>query len=94
MLDVLARDRDVRGPYNIAYYVANVTCYEVSGQVLSKYVYGRSFPKREFIRAFAEAFERILQERGKLAWVYTYGSRPEFERLAIMALKRSTDLMG
>ncbi len=91
MLEVLARDRDVRGPYNIAYYVANVTGYEVSGQVLSKYVYGRSFPKREFIRAFAEAFELTPQERGKLAWVYAYDSQPEYERLAIVELKRASD---
>lgn len=91
ILDALARDRDVRGPYNIAYHIENVTDYKVSGQVLSKYMYGRSFPKREFVEAFAEAFELTPQERGKLAWVYTYGSRPESERLAIVELRRSSD---
>ncbi len=91
-LDDLARERDVRGPYNIANHIVNVTGYKVSGQVLSQYMYGRSFPKPEFIRAFAEAFELTPQERGKLAWVYTYGSRPESERLAIVELKRSTDM--
>ncbi len=54
-------------------------------------MYGRSFPKREFIEAFAEAFELTPQERGKLAWVYAYDSRPEHERLAIIELKRSWD---
>jgi hypothetical protein len=36
MLDDLARERDIRGPYNTAYQVENVTGYEVSGQVLSE----------------------------------------------------------
>ncbi len=91
MLDDLARNRDVRGPYKIAHYLQSLTDYEASGQVISKYMYGKSFPKREFIEAFAKAFELTPQERGKLAWVYTYGSRPESERLAIVELKRSTD---
>ena len=91
MLDDLARDRDVRGPYNIAHYVQSRTGYEASGQMVSQYMYGRSFPKREFIEAFAEAFELAPQERGKLAWVYAYDSRPEHERLAIVELKRSSD---
>jgi hypothetical protein len=92
ILDDLARERDVRGPYNIANHLQNVTGYEVSGQGLSKYVYGENVPKPEFVRAFAEAFELTPQERGKLAWVYTYGSRPQHERLAVIELKRSTDL--
>jgi hypothetical protein len=92
MLDALARDRNVRGPYNIAHHIENVTDYKVSGQVLSKYLYGRSFPKREFVEAFAEALKLSAQERGELAWVYTYGSRPKSERLAIVELKRSTDV--
>ena len=92
VLDDLARERDVRGPYNIANHVKNATGYEASGQVLSKYLYGEYVPKREFVSAFAEAFELTPQERGKLAWVYAYDSRPEHERLAIVELKRSTDL--
>ncbi len=91
MLDDLARGRDVRGPYNIAQYVQGITGYEVSGQMVSQYMYGRSFPKREFIKAFAGGFELTPQERGKLAWVYAYDSRPEHERLAIVELKRASD---
>ena len=91
MLDDLARERNVRGPYNIAYHLQSLSGYEVSGQVLSQYMYGRSFPKREFIAAFAEAFELSPQERGRLAWVYAYDSRPEHERLAIIELKRASD---
>ena len=93
ILDDLARDRDVRGPYNMAQQVQSLTGYEASGQVVSQYLYGRSSPKREFIAAFAEAFELTPQERGKLAWVYAYDSRPNQERLAIVERKRSTDIL-
>ncbi len=72
VLDALARGRDVRGPYNIAYYVEDATGYEVSGQAVSKYLYGKSLPKQVFIEAFTDAFELTLQERSDLAWAYTY----------------------
>ncbi len=91
MLDDLARERDVRGPYNIANHVKNATGYEASGQVLSKYLYGEYVPKREFVSAFAEAFELNVQERGELAWVYAYDSRPELERVMIVERKRASD---
>ena len=91
MLDDLARERDVRGPYNIARHLQSLTGYEASGQAISQYMYGRSFPKREFIEAFAEAFELTPRERGRLAWVYAYDSRPEQERLAIVELRRASD---
>ena len=91
MLDNLARERDVRGPYKIAHYLQSLTGYEASGQMVSRYMYGNSFPKREFIEAFAKAFELTPQERGKLAWVYVYNSRPEHERLTIMEPKRASD---
>ena len=77
MLDALARSRDVRGPYNIAYYIKDVAGYEVSGQAVSKYLYGESWPKHTFIGAFTEALNLTSEERGKLAWVYTYGLFPE-----------------
>lgn len=77
MLDALARNRDVRGPYNIAYHVREATSYEVTGQSVSKYLYGESVPKREFIKAFTDAFELTSYERAELAWLYTYGSRPD-----------------
>jgi hypothetical protein len=78
LLDALSRERDVRGPYNIAYHLEDVIGYEVSGQGMSKYMYGESLPKRQFIEAFAEAFELTDQERMELAWVYAYGSRLDF----------------
>jgi hypothetical protein len=91
MLDDLARERGVRGPYNIANHVENVTGHEVSGQLLSKYLYGEYVPKREFVRVFAEAFTLTPRERSELAWVYTYDSQPKQERLAIVELTRAAD---
>jgi hypothetical protein len=77
MLDDLARSRDVRGPYNIAYYLKEVAGYEVSGQAVSKCLYGEFLPKHAFIGAFTEALNLTSEERSKLAWVYTYGLFPE-----------------
>ena len=74
LLDALARSKDVRGPYNIAYYLEDVTGYEVSGQAISKYLYGEYLPKQAFVEAFADAFELTPKERRELAWVYVYGS--------------------
>jgi hypothetical protein len=75
VLDALARERDVRGPYNIAYHLEEGVGYAVSGQGMSKYMYGESLPKPKFVEAFAEAFELTAQERVELAWAYAYGSR-------------------
>ena len=76
LLDNLARDRAVRGPYNIAAYLKDAAGYEVSGQAISKYLYGHSQPKQEFVEVFADAFRLTPQERAKLAWSYAYGSPP------------------
>src|SRR5829696_5979182 len=43
----------------------------------SKYLYGEYSPKREFIKAFTDAFELTSYERAELAWLYTYGSRSD-----------------
>ncbi len=94
LLDDLARDRNVRGPYNIAHHLKHATGYKVSGQAVSKYLYGKYVPKREFIKAFAEAFELTLQEQSELAWVYTYDFRTERERFTIVERKRSTDILS
>jgi hypothetical protein len=81
LLDNLARDRDVRGPYNIAAYLKDAADYEVSGQTISKYLYGHSQPKQEFVGVFADAFRLTPQERAKLAWCYAYGSPLPWDRL-------------
>ena len=81
LLDNLARGRAVRGPYNIASYVENATGYEVSGQMVSKYLYGHSQPKPEFVQTFAEAFSLTPQERAELAWGYAYGCQLPWDRL-------------
>ena len=77
VLDALARERYVRGPYNIASYLRDVAGFEVSGQAVSKYLYGESWPKHAFIGAFTEALNLTSYERAELAWLYTYGSRSD-----------------
>jgi hypothetical protein len=72
LLDALARRRDVRGPYNIASYLRDAAGYEVSGQAVSKYLYGHSQPKSEFVKVFAEVFTLTPWERAELGWVYAY----------------------
>ena len=79
LLDILARERDIRGPYAIAEYLKDSNAYNTSGQAISKYMYGHSWPKPSFITVFAEAFELSRQERSELAWTYAYGSRPRNE---------------
>ena len=81
LLDALARSRNVRGPYNMAEYLGDVANHKVSGQSISKYLFGINEPKQAFIRAFADALELTEQERAELEWVYAYGSLPPSHRL-------------
>lgn len=74
LLDSIARERNVRGPYSIANRVTDVTKYEVTGQAVSRCFYGSAWPRPGFIRAFAAAFDLSEEERDTLAWFYTYGS--------------------
>jgi hypothetical protein len=81
LLDTLARERAVREPYNIAYHLEEEMGYKVSGQGMSKYMYGHSLPKPKFLEVFAEAFQLSVQERMGLAWAYAYGSRLDLSML-------------
>ena len=81
LLDALARDRAVRGPYNIASYLKDAAGYEVSGQAVSKYLYGHSEPRAAFVEAFAEAFSLTPRERAELAWVYAYNAPLRWDSL-------------
>jgi hypothetical protein len=49
--------------------------------MVSKYLYGKSRPKPEFVEAFADAFRLTLQERMELAWSYAYDFRLPWDRL-------------
>jgi hypothetical protein len=62
---------------NIAHQVPNATGFEVSGQVVSKYLYGEYSPKRNAIKAFTDALKLTSYGRAELAWLYTYGSRSD-----------------
>lgn len=69
----MARQRDVRGPYNVAEWVTHKGGYQISGQAVSRIFYGANLPRAIFIAAFAEAFDLSTEERDRLAWFYTYG---------------------
>ncbi len=84
LLDALAREKDIRGPYEMSRYLQGVTGYEITGQALSKYLYGKSSPRPAFLKAFAEAFKLTSQERAVLAWTYAYGSKPQDEVPALV----------
>ena len=84
LLDALARERDIRGPYEMSRSLQRVTGYEITGQALSKYLYGKSSPRPAFVKAFAEAFKLASQESAVLAWTYAYGSRPQYEEQALV----------
>lgn len=73
LLDRMARKRDVRGPYNVSQRVVEATGYRITGQAVSRYFYGDSWPKREFIAAFARTFDLNAAERDELARMYAYG---------------------
>lgn len=73
----MARKRNVRGPYNIAQRVNSTTDHRVTGQAVSRYFYGESWPKPAFAKAFAKAFDLTRDERDVLAWTYTYGPFPD-----------------
>ena len=90
LLDALARSRDVRGSYNISEYLNDLTNYEVSGQSVSKYLFGINQPKRAFIVAFDDAFELTEQERTELAWAYAYGF-PTFSHSSKAVLSASSE---
>ena len=79
MLDSMARKRNVRGPYVVAKHVTDATGYRVSGQGVSRLFYGENYPRPSFIAAFAEAFKLSIEERDRLAWLYTYGEELENE---------------
>jgi hypothetical protein len=72
VLDILARKRDVRGPYSIARQINTGAEYKVSGQTISRYLYGSIRPSPNFIKAFVQAFELSKEESDKLARFYTY----------------------
>ncbi|QIN77653.1 hypothetical protein GBA65_03055 [Rubrobacter marinus] len=73
----MARKRNVRGPYNIAQWVTRATGNRVTGQAVSRYFYGESWPRPAFVSSFARAFDLTRDERDVLAWAYTYGPFPE-----------------
>jgi hypothetical protein len=74
VLDAMARERDVRGPYAIAKRVEEVSGHRVTGQAISRYFHDGVRPIPAFMNAFATAFDLTEEECDELAWIYTYRS--------------------
>jgi hypothetical protein len=73
LLDTIACKRNVRGPYLVAKHLTDATGCQMSGQEVSRLLYGESYPRPSFIAAFAQAFGLSIEERDRLAFLYTYG---------------------
>lgn len=86
VMDDLARERAVRGPYAVQTYMREQLIAQgrdpdsdgspdklPSGQSVWKYYHDRSHAGDQFISLFAELFELTARERGLLAWTYAYG---------------------
>ncbi len=82
MMDRLARERDIRGPYVLADYLSSWA--EESGWegkvpargTVSDYFRGKAYPHRNIIDLFTEALDLSARGQQELAWVYTFESRP------------------
>src|SRR3954447_4786780 len=77
LLDTIAREHNVRGPYAVAKRVTDTNGSQISGQGVSRLFYGENYPELSFIAAFAQDFELSIEERDRLAWLYTYGEELE-----------------
>lgn len=77
VLDELARERHVRGPYRVAHYVREKIGRGPGGSAWSQIFLGESGARPETIQAFTDAFELDEEERARLARVYLFrGERP------------------
>jgi allantoicase len=80
LLDAIACRRNVHGPCAVAKRITDVGGSQVSGQEVSRCFFsGTYWTTPSFIAAFANAFELSIEERDRLAWLYTYGEELEDE---------------
>lgn len=80
VLDELARQRNVRGPYNVANYIREKMGHGPNGSAWSQIFRGvTKHPERENMLLFTLAFELTAEERRRLANAYLFlglGDRP------------------
>lgn len=72
VLDELARERNIRGPYRVAAFVKEQTGEGPGGTAWSQFFTGESRPKHRNIGLFARAFKLSTEERRELADAYTF----------------------
>ncbi|HEX2183705.1 MAG TPA: hypothetical protein VHH10_15595 [Rubrobacteraceae bacterium] len=76
VIDELARERNVRGPYAVAGYMKARLGEAPTGAAVSKWMYGDSRPTRENMQRFADAFELSRTEKITLSFAFAYGQKP------------------
>ena len=77
LLAALALEREERDPHAIAKCIEETTDHKVGPEEISDYLHGRRCPGPAFMLAFAEAFSLTVDERRRLAWVYTFFEFPD-----------------
>ncbi len=76
LLAGMALKRLARDPSTIGERIAETTDHAVDPQEVLDYLEGARCPTPKFIPAFAEAFSLTVEERRRLAWVYTFSELP------------------
>ena len=71
VMDRMARERNVRGPYAAATYIEKQTGEEMPGATMSKNWYG-SRPSPRTLQLFVQAFGLSDREVNELTWVNSF----------------------
>jgi hypothetical protein len=79
VMDRIARERHIRGPYNVGRYVQEKMGEGPSGSAWSEYFRGESRPKPTVLELFRDAFSLTEKEEDELARAYAF---PEPSELA------------
>ena len=72
VLDEIARDRNVRGPYNVARYVQERTGDGPGGSHWSQIFYGKKEASPRVMKRFSLAMNLTEEEEVKLATAYLF----------------------
>jgi hypothetical protein len=76
VLGELVRVRLADTPKAIASHIVEATGDEFNHQEITLYLQGTDTPPQRFISTFAEAFSLTIEERRRLAWVYSFSKEP------------------
>lgn len=77
LLAAIAAKRRADESRTIAQCMGKATGHRVSHREISSYLGGRGLPSPKFMRSFAKTFSLTVEERRKLAWMYTFSRPPD-----------------